>query len=65
MPGGLAGVALGQVSLRACLADDCQHIAIAKEGETLGELHPLGGATDLFAEGAFDAGGRQVACLGV
>ena len=29
---------------------DGQHVALAHEGETLGELHPLGGAGNLFAE---------------
>jgi hypothetical protein len=33
------------------------------EGATFGELHPLGGAAELFAEDALGAGRRQVALL--
>ena len=33
------------------------------EGATFGELHPLGGAAELFAEDALGAGRRQVAFL--
>ena len=39
------------------------HPAFAHEGETLGELHPLGNATDLFAEDAFGASRSQVSFL--
>ena len=40
---------------------DGQHVAVAHEGQTLGELHPFGDATDLFPEDAFGTGRRQVA----
>jgi hypothetical protein len=39
------------------------HVAFAHEGETFGELHPLGGAGHLLAEDALGAGRRQVALL--
>jgi hypothetical protein len=50
--------------LRASLSGfDGQHVALAHEGETLGELHPLGDAAELFAEDAVGAGLRQVTFL--
>ena len=42
---------------------DGQHVALAPEGETLGELHPFGGAGYPLTEDALGAGRRQVALL--
>jgi hypothetical protein len=54
---------LGRAARQPVRLGDGQHVALAHEGETFGELHALGGAGNLFAENAVGAGRRQVTLL--
>jgi hypothetical protein len=54
---------LGRVARQPVRLDDGQHVALAQEGEALGELHPLGHAADLLAERALGAGRLQATLL--
>ena len=41
---GLDGLQFGRAARQPVRPGDGQHVALAPEGETLGELHPFGGA---------------------
>jgi len=59
----LDGQQFGRAARQPVRLRDGEHVALAQEGEALGELRPLRGARYLLADNAFRAGCLDVAFL--